>query len=364
MEQLSLFSLPKSYEDDGISASASDQSQESGVSLGNDDFSLLRNFIEREDEARYRCLVPDCREVFADETHWRKHVGKQHGEWIEILRKEVPKPSSRSPVEQNRLEESTTEQITREAMDPSGTSQLDKIESPDAERASSGSISKPISANVRAWVDRTGTFKVYGEFLRLEDGRIHIHKVNGIKISVAVNRMSFTDLGYVESVTGQSLVEDNLGQSGTVVGDRKHLNDALEQANEAVRLHDAQRFLEAIQAYSKACRQLDEALVLAKLDEDGKELTLQAESYLERILKLQGDILFGPDDQPIDSREARPDNPQRASGATSLGIDQLHERSAETRAETASRIRSLLQSAENEDHRLRLAAMLDAYDPQ
>ena len=568
MEQLSLFALPKSYEDDGISASASDESQESEISLDNDDYDMLKNFIEREDEAKYRCLVPDCREVFANEAYWRQHVGKRHGEWVEMLRKEVPKPPAESSAERNRLEELMAERITQEAMD---VSEIDQQNIPESRGADSGSISKPKTANLRIWNDRTGVFKVNGEFLALENGKIHIHKINGVKIAVSVHRMSVTDLEYVETVTGQSLenekllsrgmevpnptsdsahfkgpphrgavdrralveihpseplpkfhslpkgtdiiidesqprqppwtlhdldprhhlvagfddisfeaqlslkVEKNycpfdvqgnpvltknvLNQEGRTrrmrhvfkddklwrdpvqngvrlddpkkdreiegdtekialerefvervqeyksgppvgeqaeassqqeqtrfkekdpldratwnelfdretrkdVGARILLNAALDRANQAVRFHDAQQYEEAKQAYDDALSQLSTALASARVEGNNKEIAMTIESYIQRIRRLRENVRGASDERAVDSREARPDNPQRASGATSLGIDQLHEKSAEARADTASRIRSLIQSAENEDHRRKLAAILDAYEPQ
>lgn len=46
------------------------------------------------------------------------------------------------------------------------------------------------------------------QFIGLQDGKIHLHKTNGIKIAVPIPKMSFEDLEYVEKVTGISLDED------------------------------------------------------------------------------------------------------------------------------------------------------------
>ena len=46
------------------------------------------------------------------------------------------------------------------------------------------------------------------QFIGIHDGKIHLHKVNGVKIAVPVSKMSVTDLEYVEKVTGKSLDED------------------------------------------------------------------------------------------------------------------------------------------------------------
>ncbi|RKP24870.1 Sla1 homology domain 1, partial [Syncephalis pseudoplumigaleata] len=56
----------------------------------------------------------------------------------------------------------------------------------------------------RPWKDRTGTFEVNAEFLRLDDGKVHLHKENGVKIAVPLEKLSEADVEYVLRVTGQS----------------------------------------------------------------------------------------------------------------------------------------------------------------
>ncbi|ODA78127.1 hypothetical protein RJ55_06730 [Drechmeria coniospora] len=68
--------------------------------------------------------------------------------------------------------------------------------------------SKPELTKVRAWTDRSGSFTVEAQFLGLKDGKIHLHKMNGVKIAVPITKMSRADLGYVESATGISLDDD------------------------------------------------------------------------------------------------------------------------------------------------------------
>jgi hypothetical protein len=61
---------------------------------------------------------------------------------------------------------------------------------------------------VRTWTDRSGSFRVEAEFIGLKDGKIHLHKQNGVKIAVPVNKMAIEDLEYVERATGVSLDDD------------------------------------------------------------------------------------------------------------------------------------------------------------
>ncbi|KAG7759121.1 hypothetical protein KL911_000258 [Ogataea haglerorum] len=65
--------------------------------------------------------------------------------------------------------------------------------------------SKPNPYRVRTWIDRSGAFKVEAEFLGCSDGKIHLHKVNGVKIAVAAQKLSVEDLEFVERITGMSL---------------------------------------------------------------------------------------------------------------------------------------------------------------
>ncbi|KTW29353.1 hypothetical protein T552_01307 [Pneumocystis carinii B80] len=60
---------------------------------------------------------------------------------------------------------------------------------------------KPQSDKIRTWTDRTGSFKVDARFLGIIDNKIHLHKLNGVKISVPMSKMSLEDIHYVESIT-------------------------------------------------------------------------------------------------------------------------------------------------------------------
>lgn len=67
---------------------------------------------------------------------------------------------------------------------------------------------EPDPSRVRTWTDRSKSFSVEAQFLALKDGKINLHKMNGVKIAVPVSKMSVEDLEYVESMTGVSLDED------------------------------------------------------------------------------------------------------------------------------------------------------------
>lgn len=69
-------------------------------------------------------------------------------------------------------------------------------------------ILEPDSAKVRTWTDRSRSFSVDAQFLGLKDGKLHLHKMNGVKIAVPISKMSREDLEYVENLTGISLDDD------------------------------------------------------------------------------------------------------------------------------------------------------------
>ncbi|EXJ77848.1 hypothetical protein A1O3_09007 [Capronia epimyces CBS 606.96] len=68
--------------------------------------------------------------------------------------------------------------------------------------------SRPDPTKVRTWTDHSATFKVEAQFLGVADGKIHLHKVNGVKIAVPITKMSPEDLEYVEKVTNEPIEEN------------------------------------------------------------------------------------------------------------------------------------------------------------
>ena len=67
---------------------------------------------------------------------------------------------------------------------------------------------EPDPKNLRTWTDRSGSFRVEAQFIGLTDGKIHLHKQNGVKIAVPTSKMAVEDLEYVEKATGVSLDDD------------------------------------------------------------------------------------------------------------------------------------------------------------
>lgn len=134
--------------------------------------------------------------------------------YIEIIGAVTPPPteggtrSGMSSVEQNRLEEM---RLTKEALKASKEEpqQRSRRENGHGESSnSSKSKSKPDTSKIRTWTDRSKSFSVEAQFLGLRDGKIHLHKLNGVKIAVPITKMSREDLEYVENLTGISLEDE------------------------------------------------------------------------------------------------------------------------------------------------------------
>lgn len=49
----------------------------------------LKKHVKQEDEAKFRCKIPDCTKLFKGEVFWRKHVEKRHAEWFENIKNDV-----------------------------------------------------------------------------------------------------------------------------------------------------------------------------------------------------------------------------------------------------------------------------------
>ncbi|KAH8893716.1 hypothetical protein GQ53DRAFT_96091 [Thozetella sp. PMI_491] len=180
--------------------------------------------------------------------------------------------AGRSTVEQNRLEE---ERLTKEAVKaaaredqkerekrhsevgpgmrlPERNSSLSARDSnsggqqrrrengrSEASGSSRSNKSKPDPTKVRNWTDRSKSFSVEAQFLGVRDGKLNLHKMNGVKIAVPIAKMSVEDLEYVERLTGMSFDED------------KPLSDLKKRSTEAKKSESKSRAGASIQPPSK-----------------------------------------------------------------------------------------------------------------
>lgn len=64
-------------------------------------------------------------------------------------------------------------------------------------------------ASTRAWTDRSGSFTVNAAFIALLDGKVRLHKENGVKIKVPIREISFRDLEFVEGCLNEKVAEED-----------------------------------------------------------------------------------------------------------------------------------------------------------
>ncbi|OZJ02411.1 hypothetical protein BZG36_04771, partial [Bifiguratus adelaidae] len=88
-------------------------------------------------------------------------------------------------------------------------SNMTRAARPQAQSAGGQATSKPDSSKLRTWTDRTGSFKVQAQFLDYANGKIRLHKLNGVKIDVPVDKMCAEDIQFIEEHIGEKIVEDN-----------------------------------------------------------------------------------------------------------------------------------------------------------
>lgn len=62
-------------------------------------------------------------------------------------------------------------------------------------------LPKPDPTKIRTWTDRSGSFKVEAQFIDFHNGKLRLHKLNGVKIDVPVEKMCADDIRWVENHT-------------------------------------------------------------------------------------------------------------------------------------------------------------------
>ncbi|WPK26073.1 hypothetical protein PUMCH_003418 [Australozyma saopauloensis] len=108
------------------------------------------------------------------------------------------------PASYVELETSKKLRLFRERSDRDKIRENDRVKRGKQKHAESEE-NMPNFHRVRTWIDASGTFKVEAELLGFKEGKIHLHKTNGVKIAVAAAKLSMEDLEYVEKVSEVSL---------------------------------------------------------------------------------------------------------------------------------------------------------------
>ncbi|KAK0206793.1 hypothetical protein DFS33DRAFT_1381887 [Desarmillaria ectypa] len=67
----------------------------------------------------------------------------------------------------------------------------------------SADLGRPPADRVRVWHDRTGQFRVDAAFVGMNNGKLRLHKLNGVIVEVPSEKMSHEDMRYVEKLTSK-----------------------------------------------------------------------------------------------------------------------------------------------------------------
>ncbi|KAJ7507765.1 hypothetical protein B0H11DRAFT_1968579 [Mycena galericulata] len=75
--------------------------------------------------------------------------------------------------------------------------------SSSSSRTSLDPAARPPPDRVRVWHDRSGQFRVDAAFLGFHNGKLRLHKTNGVIVEVPAEKMSIEDMRYVEKATSK-----------------------------------------------------------------------------------------------------------------------------------------------------------------
>ncbi|KAI8996846.1 hypothetical protein BDB01DRAFT_830492 [Pilobolus umbonatus] len=104
-----------------------------------------------------------------------------------------PITSTANGIKYNNIQTSQTVQA------PSNPPQNKSI---DSQQTNENELDK---SKLREWTDRTGSFKVAAQFVCYVNGKIRLHKTNGVKIDVPLEKMCKDDIHYVEKELDQKI---------------------------------------------------------------------------------------------------------------------------------------------------------------
>jgi hypothetical protein len=74
-------------------------------------------------------------------------------------------------------------------------------------------LPKPDFSKIRTWTDRSGSFRVEAQFIDYHNGKLRLHKLNGVKIDVPVEKMCAEDVRWVEDNTRSPQTQEEITPS-------------------------------------------------------------------------------------------------------------------------------------------------------
>ncbi|THV08589.1 hypothetical protein K435DRAFT_772053 [Dendrothele bispora CBS 962.96] len=132
----------------------------------------------------------------------RARAEREEREKKEKRKQEAARAAAAAEAERKKRQEAAA---ARAQSSPSPQGRPESSGSKKAERPSSTSGSgrlnengRPPADQVRTWHDRSGQFRVDAALLNYKDGKLRLHKTNGVIVEVPSEKMSVEDMKYVE----------------------------------------------------------------------------------------------------------------------------------------------------------------------
>ncbi|KZT72493.1 hypothetical protein DAEQUDRAFT_762788 [Daedalea quercina L-15889] len=188
------------------------QEEEAAVAIHATQEAEERAEAERSAREEQRRQEESERQEKEREERERKKEAEQRAKAAAAAAEADRRRRERDRQERLRLEEEARAKADAEAKKRKERDSTDRGESSkgrrpngDSSRRSSDRTSEdrdmPDPDKTRTWHDRTGQFRVDAQFLGFSNGKLRLHKVNGVIIEVPSEKMSEEDLKYVEKVT-------------------------------------------------------------------------------------------------------------------------------------------------------------------
>ncbi|ORZ23245.1 hypothetical protein BCR42DRAFT_446948 [Absidia repens] len=177
-----------------------------------DQLALERQIEQTEQAERQRRQVEaEKAAIAAEEEQLRMADQQRRDEEERERRRKVQEAAQRAEVvRQRQMEEDRRKRETTPRSSSNGSGGLSRSISTRQD------LPKPDPDRLRTWTDRSGSFKVEAQFLAYTDGKLRLHKANGVKIDVPLERMSAEDIRWVERRTNQPVGSTKKGsQSGS-----------------------------------------------------------------------------------------------------------------------------------------------------
>ncbi|KAG2232218.1 hypothetical protein INT48_003908 [Thamnidium elegans] len=158
-----------------------------------------KRIAQEEERELQRRKDQEERARLEEEAKRRREEEKRREEEERERRKQVQEAAKRAEAARQKQIE---EDYRRKEAERKAT--LARSASTSASKSSSNNnrhenLPKPDTSKIRTWTDRSGSFRVEAQFIDFHNGKLRLHKLNGVKIDVPVEKMCQEDVRWVEN---------------------------------------------------------------------------------------------------------------------------------------------------------------------